>query len=88
MRNETVANLSMLPEHVIAAIQAGLKGQQLVPADAHATVIRSLPHGHVAAVSAQATALGLPARAGPASRSRDLAMALIIARGRARLNWT
>jgi hypothetical protein len=80
VRNETVANLSTLPERVIASIQAGLKGQELVPADAHATVIRSLPHGHVAAVSAQAAALGLPALLGPAGRMRDLAMALIIAR--------
>lgn len=80
VRNETVANLSTLPEHVIKSIQAGLKGQQLVAADGHATVIRSLPHGHVAAVAAQAAALGLPALLGPAGRMRDLAMALIIAR--------
>ena len=32
VRNETVANLSALPEHVIDWIDAGLKGEQLVPA--------------------------------------------------------
>jgi hypothetical protein len=34
VKNETVANLSALPEHVIDLIDAGLKGQQLVPARA------------------------------------------------------
>jgi len=45
-----------------------------------ATVTRSLPHGHVAAVWAQAKAVGLPGLLGPAGRDRDLALALIIAR--------
>ena len=80
VRNETVANLSALPDHVIAGIEAGLKGQQLVPADGRATIVRSLPHGHVAAVWAQAAALGLPALLGPASKARDLVLALVIAR--------
>ncbi|MDF3311556.1 IS1634 family transposase [Rhodococcus sp. T2V] len=80
VRNETVANLSTLPAHVIDWVEAGLKGQTLVPADTAATVIRSVPHGHVAAVWAQAKALGLPALLGPAGRMRDLAMALILAR--------
>jgi hypothetical protein len=80
VRNETVANLSALPEHVVDFIEAGLKGRHLVPADTAATITRSLPHGHVAAVAAQAKALGLPGLLGPASRTRDLAFALIIAR--------
>jgi hypothetical protein len=78
--NETVANLSALPEHVVDLIDAGLKGRHLVPADAAATITRSLPHGHVAAVFAQAQALGLPALLGPAGRERDMALALVIAR--------
>ena len=44
------------------------------------TVTRSLPHGHVAAVWAQAKTLGLPGLLGPACRERDLALALIISR--------
>ncbi len=32
VRNETLANLSMLPEAAVAAIEATLKGQTLVPA--------------------------------------------------------
>lgn len=80
VRNETVANLSTLPAHVIDWVEAGLKGQSLVPADQAATITRSVPHGHVAAVWAQAAALGLPAMLGPAGRRRDLAMALVISR--------
>ena len=80
VKNETVANLSALPGHVIDLIDAGLKGQQLVPAAEAVTIAGSLPHGHVAAVAAMAVKLGLPALLGPAGRPRDLALALIISR--------
>jgi hypothetical protein len=80
VKNETVANLSALPDHVIDLIDAGLKGRQLVPAGAAVTITRSLPHGHAAAVHAMAAKLGLPALLGPAGPHRDLAMALIISR--------
>ena len=80
VKNETVANLSALPDHVIDLIDAGLKGQQLVPAAGAVTITASLPHGHVAAVHALAKKLGLPALLGPAGRHRDLALALIISR--------
>jgi len=80
VKNETVANLSALPDHVIDLIDAGLKGQQLVPAAEAVTITRSVPHGHVAAVHAMAATLGLPALLGPAGRQRDLALALIISR--------
>jgi hypothetical protein len=80
VKNETVANISALPDHVIDLIDAGLKGQQLVPAGQAVTITRSVPHGHVAAVHAVAAKLGLPALLGPAGRHRDLALALIISR--------
>jgi len=80
VKNETVANLSALPDHVIDLIDAGLKGQQLVPAGQAVTITGSVPHGHVAAVHAMAGELGLPALLGPAGRHRDLALALIISR--------
>jgi hypothetical protein len=80
VKNETVANLSALPDHVIDLIDAGLKGEQLVPAGQAFTITRSLPHGHVAAVWAQAKALGLPALLGRPCRERDLALALVISR--------
>ena len=80
VKNETVANISALPDHVIDLIDAGLKGTPLVPAAEAVTITRSLPHGHVAAVAAMAAKLGLPALLGPAGRQRDLALALIISR--------
>ena len=80
VKNETVANLSHLPADLIEMIRASLAGQAFVPAAAVATVARTRPHGHVAAVHAEAKALGLPALLGPAGRDRDIALALIIAR--------
>ena len=80
VRNETVANLSALPEHVVDWIDAGLKGAQLVAAGGEFTITRSLPHGHVAAVAAMAHQLGFPGLLGPPCRARDLALALIISR--------
>ncbi len=80
VRNETVANLSALPEQVVDWIDAGLKGAQLVPAGDQFSIARSLPHGHVAAVTAMAHQLGFPGLLGPPCRARDLALALIISR--------
>jgi hypothetical protein len=80
VKNETVANISALPGHVIDLIDAGLKGHQMVPAGQAVTITRSLPHGHVAAAHAMAKKLGLPALLGPAGRARDLALALVISR--------
>jgi hypothetical protein len=80
VKNETVANLSALPAHVIDLIDAGLKGTPLVPAGEAAAIARSVPHGHVAAAWAMASKLSLPGLLGPACRERDLAMALIISR--------
>jgi len=80
VKHETLANLSGLADEVVDAIEAALKGTRLVAAEAAVTITRSLPHGHVAAVHAQAKALGLPALLGPACRQRDLALALIVSR--------
>jgi len=81
IRNETLANLSKMPDRIVDAVEAALKGEALVPAgQATASIARSLPHGHVAAVYAMACRLGLPALLGPAGRQRDLALALIVSR--------
>ena len=81
VRHETLANLSKMPDRIVDAVEAALKGEVLVPAgEAAVTIARSLPHGHVAAVHAMARKLGLPALLGPAGRQRDLALALIISR--------
>ena len=75
-----MANLSVLPDHLIDLINAGLKGTALVPASEAVTITRSVPHGHVAAVHAMARKLGLPGLLGPAGPQRDLALALVISR--------
>jgi hypothetical protein len=77
---QTLANLSALPDAAIDAVEAVLKGKTLLDADVALAVTRSLPHGHVALVAAQAARLGLPQLLGPACRERDLAYALIVSR--------
>ena len=81
VRHETIAKLSGLPDSVVDAVEAALKGEVLVPAgEAAVTVARSVPHGHVAAAWAMARSLGLPGLLGPAGPERDLALGLIISR--------
>jgi hypothetical protein len=80
VKHETLANLSPLPAPAIEAVRACLAGKTMLAAGQDLEVTRSLPHGHVAAVLAQAHALGLPALLGPPGRARDLALALIVAR--------
>src|SRR6202167_1869855 len=80
VRHETLANLSALPADAVAAIEATLKGERLVPAGHAVQITASVPHGHVAAVHAAAVQLGLPALLGPPGRARDPAPALILSR--------
>jgi hypothetical protein len=80
VRKETLANLSHLPDDAIDALRLVLAGKTVIDADAGVEVIRSLPHGHVAAVAAMARTLGFPALLGPRCRERDLAYALIVSR--------
>jgi hypothetical protein len=80
VKHETLANLSALPGQAVDAIEAALKGTPLVTAGQAVSIAGSLPHGHLAAVTAMAGKLGLPALLGPACRQRDLALALITAR--------
>jgi hypothetical protein len=80
VRNETLANLSHLPEEIIEAIKAGLSGETLVVAGSGFDLTRSLPHGHLAAVSVMAKTLGLRELLGPPCNERDIAYALILAR--------
>ena len=70
VKNETVANLSALPGHVIDLIDAGLKGQQLVPAAEavdHHPVGAARPRRRRARHGRQAGA-ARPARPGRAAR--------------------
>jgi hypothetical protein len=80
VRNQTLANLSHLPAATIELIRRSLRGEAFMAAADAFNIQRSRPHGHVAAVWAMASKLGLPALLGPAGRQRDLAVALIVAR--------
>ncbi|HZD15282.1 MAG TPA: transposase [Pseudonocardiaceae bacterium] len=80
VRHETLANLSALPAEAVSAVEAVLAGVGLVPGGQAVRLGRALRHGDVAAVAAQARALGFPALLGPACRERDLVWALIVSR--------
>ncbi len=81
VKNETLGNLSHLPDTVIELIRRTLRGETLVPAEAAFEVVRSKPHGHVAAVLGTLRKLGLDRLlATRRSPERDRAVALIVAR--------
>jgi hypothetical protein len=79
-RNETLANLSDLPDNAIAALRLALKGATLVDAESAFDVERSVPHGDVAAAHIMAAKLGIRSLLGPPCRERDIAYGLILAR--------
>ena len=79
--HETVGNLSHLPIETIDLIRRSLRGERFVAAEDRLEVIRSLPHGHVAAVLGTLRAHGLDKLLDrQPSRERDLAIAMIAAR--------
>jgi len=87
VKNRTLANLSKWKPEKIAALRAVLRDEPLLPAGEGFEIMRSLPHGHIAAALAMARRLGLDPRLKTASlmppgaaRTRVLALALIIAR--------
>ena len=81
VRKRTLANLSTLSDEQIDAIRAVLRGEARQPVGELFDVIRSLPHGHVQAVSVAMQQLGftslLSSRAQP---ERELVCALVAAR--------
>src|SRR3989442_579910 len=81
VKHEPLGNLSRLPAATIALIRRAVRGDALVSPDDAFEVIRSRPHGHVAAVVGTARKLGLPALlAATRRRERDLVEALMAAR--------
>ncbi len=78
VKNETLANLSHLPPHIIEVVKAGMSGQAVGVLSQDLACVRSLPHGHVAAVVGTMRGSGLTALLGSRrSRTRDLQEALI-----------
>ncbi len=81
VKHETLGNLSRLPAATIEVIRRAVRGDVLVTPDDAFEIIRSRPHGHVAAVVGTARKLGLPALLAPQRRrERDLVEAMLAAR--------
>ncbi len=82
VRKRTLLNLTDWPRELVDGLRALLKGGTVIPAgQAALSVIRSLPHGHVAAVLGTLRKIGLDRLLGPAGeRGRELAIALIVSR--------
>lgn len=81
VKHRTLASLTALPETVIDAIERSVRGERLVPTGAAFRIVRSLAHGHVAAVLGTLRSLGLETLLDRRpSRQRDLAVALIAGR--------
>src|SRR3954469_21678131 len=60
VRKRTLCNLSDWPTPYIEGLRGVLKGGTVIPAEHDAfTIIRSLPHGHVAAALGTARQIGL-----------------------------
>ena len=81
VKHRTLASLTALPATVIDAIERSLRGERLVPAGAAFRIVRSLAHGHVAAVLGTLRSLDLETLLDRrSSRQRDLAVALVTGR--------
>jgi transposase len=81
VKNETLGNLSHLPEPLIEIIRRSLQGETFIAPGEAFEVIRSRAHGHVQAVAAAMQRLGLAALLGSKpSRERELVLAMVAAR--------
>jgi transposase len=82
VRKRTLCNLSDWPPAHIEGLRGVLKGGTVIAPERDAfTVIRTLPHGHVAAALGTARKIGLDRILGPdGNRCRDLVLALVIGR--------
>jgi Transposase DDE domain len=82
VKKRTLLNLSDWPADRIAGFKMLLKGGTVLPQEQQAiTIIRSLPHGHVAATLGTARKIGLDRLLGPdGNRCRDLILALVVGR--------
>ncbi len=81
VKQQTIANLTILPDDTREIIKKSLKGDIFVPAQGGIEVTRSRSHGHVKAVRKCCRNLGLAELIYPyPCRERDIIEAMIIAR--------
>ncbi len=82
VRKRTLANLSKLPDHAVDGLQVLLKGGVAIESLPEAfKIIRSRPHGHVAAVLGSLKNIGLHNLISEENtRERRLVLAMIVAR--------
>jgi hypothetical protein len=81
VRNETVGNISHLPEEVVELVRAALKGERFVAVDERFRIERSLPAGHVEALLLMCRRLELSRLIDRrACRERALCVAMIVQR--------
>jgi transposase len=81
VKNETLGNLSHLPDAVIDIIRRSLQGETFVPVGQAFEVVHSRVRGHVQAVALAMQRLDLaPLLASKPCRERDLALAMVASR--------
>ena len=81
VKHRTLANLTHLPRPVIELVRRALQGERFTAVDEAFEILRSRPHGHVAAVLGTLRKIGLERIiAGRSSRARALVVAMIVAR--------
>jgi hypothetical protein len=81
VKNQTLGNLSHLPEPLIELIRRALHGESFAPVGAQLQIVRSRPHGHVQAVRSAMQRLGLESLiASRPSAERDRVCAMVAAR--------
>src|SRR5512135_1531994 len=81
VKNETVGNISHLPEELVELVRAGLRGEPVGLLSDAFSIVRSLPAGHVNAAMIMARRLELARLIDrQPSRERDLVMSMIVQR--------
>lgn len=81
VRNETVGNISHLPEEVVELVRLALRGERFVGFDERFAIERSVPAGHVEALLTMARHLELARLIDRrASRERALCLAMVLQR--------
>jgi len=81
VKNETLGNLSHLPDELVEIIRRSLRGETFVPLAQTFEISRSRAHGHVAAVATAMQRLGYASLiASKPCRERDLVLAMVASR--------